>query len=50
MWEIQIPFIEIAISQTTFSNISFNKNVCISIKIPLKFVPQGPVCTNPACV
>ena len=30
-------------SQTTFSNVFFNGNIWISIKISLKFVPKGPI-------
>ena len=40
-----------AISQTTLSNgFSLNKNVWISIKISLKFVPQGQIDNIPALV
>ena len=31
------------ILQTTFSDAFLNENVWISIKIPLKFVPEGPI-------
>ena len=38
-------------SQTTFSNaFFFNENVIISIKISLKFVPDGPINNIPALV
>ena len=40
-----------AISQPTFSDAFFlNKNVRISIKISLKFVPKGPINNIPALV
>ena len=40
-----------AISQTTFSNaFSWRKNVRISFKISLKFVPKGPINNIPALV
>ena len=38
------------ISQTTFKRIFFNENVLISIKISLKFVPNGPIDNIPALV
>ena len=34
----------------TFSNAFLNKNVWISIKISLKFVPEGPISNIPALV
>ena len=34
----------------TFKHIFLNKNVRISIKISLKFVPKGPINNNPALV
>ena len=34
----------------TFKRIFLNKNVRISIKISLKFVPKGPINNNPALV
>ena len=34
----------------TFKRIFLNKNVTISIKISLKFVPKGPINNNPALV
>ena len=34
----------------TFKQILSNKNVVISIKISLKFVPKGPINNNPALV
>ena len=34
----------------TFKRIFLNENVMISIKIPLKFVPMGPINNNPALV
>ena len=40
-----------AISQTTISSaFFFNENVWIPIKIPLKFVPKGPINNIPALV
>ena len=41
-----------AISQPTHSNtlIFVNENFCILIRIPLKFVPEGPINNNPALV
>ena len=40
-----------AVSQTTLSNAFFmNKNVRISIKISLVFVPKGPINNIPALV
>ena len=40
-----------AIPQTTFLNLFFvNENIYISIKIPLEFVPKGPVDNIPALV
>ena len=38
------------IPQTKLSNIFFNENVWISIKISLKFVPMGPVNNIPGLV
>ena len=38
------------IFQTAFSNAFFNENVWISIKIWLKFVPNGPINYIPAFV
>ena len=37
-------------SQTTFKRIFSNENVRVSIKISLKFVPQGPINNIPALV
>ena len=34
----------------TFSNAFFNENVYISIKISMKFVPNGPINDIPALV
>ena len=34
----------------TFKRIFLNENVTISIKISLKFVPNGPINNNPALV
>ena len=34
----------------TFKRIFLNENVIISIKIPLKFVPEGPINNIPALV
>ena len=39
------------IFQMTFTNtFILNKNVTISIKISLKFVPKGPIINNPALI
>ena len=38
------------ISQTTFSNVFFNENVWIWIKLSLKFLPKGPINNIPALV
>ena len=37
-------------SDDTFKRISLNENVSISIKISLKFVPEGPINNNSALV
>ena len=40
-----------AVFQAIFSNaIFFNEKVWITIKIPLKFVPKGPINSIPALV
>ena len=33
-----------------FKNILLNENICISIKISLKYVRNGPIDNNPALV
>ena len=41
----------VAISRTLFSDAFFvNEKFCILIKIPLKFIPKGPIDKKPVLV